>query len=154
MDIPSADLTRIRELYGQGRYRQALAAAEPFGPIRGWSGPAARLLGGRLAIQLGGPKLGKRLHPDTLVELTLTREHNPSIADDHAAEAIAYTKGPTLVARGTATTYEAAIDELVEKLERQIEKYQDKRRLEPRRRAAATPPPPPPEEPESDEAAA
>ena len=99
-------------------------------------------------------KLGKRLHPDTLVELTLTREHNPSIADDHAAEAIAYTKGPTLVAQGTATTYEAAIDELVEKLERQIEKYQDKRRLEPRRRAAATPPPPPPEEPESDEAAA
>jgi putative sigma-54 modulation protein len=95
-------------------------------------------------------KLDKRLHPDTQVELTLTREHNPSIADDHSAEAIAFTKGPKLVAQGAAPTYEAAIDELVEKLERQIEKYQDKRRLEPRRRAAATPP----AEPESDEAAA
>ena len=75
------------------------------------------------------------------MELTLSRERNPSIADDHVAEVIVYTKGPNLVARESATTYEAAIDELVEKLERQIERYRDKRRLEPRRdaqRRAAT----------------
>ena len=80
-------------------------------------------------------KLGKRLHPETLVEVTLSKEHNPSIADDHSAEAVVYTKGPNLVARESAATYEAAIDLLVEKLERQIERYRDKRVLEPRRGA-------------------
>lgn len=88
-------------------------------------------------------KLGKRLHETTLVELTFSRERNPSIAEQHAAEAIVYTKGRNLVARVSAKTYEAAVDVLVEKLERQIERYADKRRLEPRReaqrRAAAQP---------------
>src|SRR3954468_4622126 len=62
MDIAPADLTPIRELYGLGRYRQAFDAAAAFGPIREWAGTAARLLGGRLAIQLGAPALGRRLH--------------------------------------------------------------------------------------------
>jgi ribosome-associated translation inhibitor RaiA len=37
------------------------------------------------------------------------------------------------VAREAATTYEAAVDQLLDKLERQIERYRDKRVLEPRR---------------------
>ena len=90
-------------------------------------------------------KLGKRLYDQTLVEVTLWKEHNPSIRNDHAAEAIVYTKGRNLVARESALTYEAAIDLLVEKLERQIERYRDKRVHEPRReaqkRAPVTPPP-------------
>ena len=53
--------------------------------------------------------------------------------DDHVAEAVVYTKGPNIVARESATTYEAAVDQLVDKLERQIERYRDKRVLEPRR---------------------
>ena len=53
-------------------------------------------------------KLDRRLHDATLVELTLSREGNPSIPDDHTAEAIVYTKGPNLVARVAAATYEAA----------------------------------------------
>ena len=88
-------------------------------------------------------KLGKRLYDQTLVEVTLWKEHNPSIRDNHSAEAIVYTKGPNLVARESALTYEAAIDLLVEKLERQIERYRDKRVHEPRRDAqkkAAAPP--------------
>lgn len=89
-------------------------------------------------------KLGKRLYDQTLVEVTLWREHNPSIRDNHSAEAIVYTKGPNLVARESALTYEAAIDLLVEKLERQIERYRDKRVHEPRRgvqkRASVSPP--------------
>ncbi|GIU94927.1 MAG: hypothetical protein KatS3mg012_1384 [Gaiellaceae bacterium] len=80
-------------------------------------------------------KLARRLHPDTLVELTLFKEGNPAIRDGHGAEAIVYTKGPNVVARESAPTYEAAIDRLVEKLERQIERQRDKRVLEPRRRA-------------------
>jgi putative sigma-54 modulation protein len=81
-------------------------------------------------------KLERRLYEDTLVEVTLSRQHNPSIADDHSAEAIVYTKGPNLVARESATTYEAAIDRLVDKLERQIERYREKRKVEPRRGVA------------------
>ncbi len=89
-------------------------------------------------------KLGKRLYDGTLVEVTLWKEHNPSIRDDHSAEAIIYTKGPNLVARESALTYEAAIDLLVEKLERQVERYRDKRVHEPRREAQkkGTPGPP------------
>ncbi len=80
-------------------------------------------------------KLERRLYPDTLVEVTLGREKNPSIANGHWAEAIVYTKGPNIVAREAAATYEAAIDVLVEKLERQIERYRDKRVEKPRRDA-------------------
>ena len=87
-------------------------------------------------------KLDRRLHDLTLVELTLSREHNPSIAQDHVAEAIVFTKGPRIVAREAATTYEAAIDRLVDKLERQVERYRDKRTLEMRRRAPQAGPEP------------
>jgi putative sigma-54 modulation protein len=89
-------------------------------------------------------KLDKRLHDTTLVELTLSQEHNPSIADGHSAEAVVYTKGPTIVARESALTYEAAIDKLVDKLERQIERYSEKRRQEPRRNASRQKGAPPP----------
>jgi putative sigma-54 modulation protein len=88
-------------------------------------------------------KLDRRLHDLTLVEVTLSREHNPSISDDHTADGIVYTKGPTLVARESALTYEAAIDRLVDKLERQIERYRDKRTHEPRRSARHRQEPPP-----------
>jgi putative sigma-54 modulation protein len=81
-------------------------------------------------------KLDRRLYEGTLVEVTLSRERNPSIADDHLAEAIVYAKGSNLVAREFAATYEAAIDRLVDKLERQIERYRAKRQQEPRRGAA------------------
>jgi putative sigma-54 modulation protein len=80
-------------------------------------------------------KLARRLYEGTVVEVTFSREHNPSIHDDHVAEGVVFTKGPNLVAREAATSYEAAVDRLVDKLERQIERYRDKRVLEPRRAA-------------------
>jgi putative sigma-54 modulation protein len=80
-------------------------------------------------------KLARRLYDGTLVEVTFSRERNPSIHDDHVAEAVVFTKGQNLVARESATTYEAAVDQLVDKLERQIERYRDKRVREPRRAA-------------------
>jgi putative sigma-54 modulation protein len=80
-------------------------------------------------------KLSRRLHEQTTVEVTFSRERNPSIRDDHVAEAIVFAKGPNIVARESATTYEAAVDRLVDKLERQIERHRDKRVLEPRRAA-------------------
>jgi putative sigma-54 modulation protein len=78
-------------------------------------------------------KLERRLYSGTLVEVTMSRQNNPSIKNDHSAEAVVHTKGPSIVARESAETYEAAIDRLVDKLERQIERYRDKRTHEPRR---------------------
>ena len=80
-------------------------------------------------------KLSRRLYEGTAVEVTFARERNPSISDDHVVEAVVFMKGPNLVAREAATTYEAAVDRLVDKLERQIERYRDKRVQEPRRAA-------------------
>ena len=62
MDIPSTDLARVRDLYSQGLYRQALEAVSAYPDMREWSNTPARLIGGRLAIQLGAPKLGRQLH--------------------------------------------------------------------------------------------
>ncbi len=92
-------------------------------------------------------KLDRRLHDLTLVEVTFSREHNPSIADDHTVEAVVHTKGPNLVARESAPTYETAIDQLLDKLQRQVARYRDKRTVEMRRRAHGGDGPAPSEEP-------
>lgn len=91
-------------------------------------------------------KLSRRLFEGTVVEVTLSRERNPSIRDDHVAEAVVFLKGPNVVAREAATTYEAALDQLVDKLERQIERRRDKRIHEPRRAAQRRREPAPGEE--------
>ena len=52
------------------------------------------------------------------------------------------------MAREAATTYEAAIDRLLDKLERQVERYRDKRTTEVRRRAQQQEPPVTPEDPD------
>jgi ribosomal subunit interface protein len=88
-------------------------------------------------------KLGKRLHESTLVEVVLDRERNPRIADDHVVEAELHLKGPHLRGREAATTFEAATDLLVDKLERLVERERDKKVHEPRRRAAGSVPPEP-----------
>lgn len=80
-------------------------------------------------------KLERRLHDATLIEVVLDRERNPKIADDHVVEATIHTKGPTLHGREAAATYEAATDLLIDKLERQVERYRDKRTHERRRRS-------------------
>ncbi|HZO51012.1 MAG TPA: ribosome-associated translation inhibitor RaiA [Gaiellaceae bacterium] len=90
-------------------------------------------------------RLGRRVHDLTVVELVLSRERNPSIADDHTAEAIVHTKGPNIVVRAQALTWEAAIDRLIDRLERQIERQRDMRTHERRRRAAREQPAAPPE---------
>ncbi len=89
-------------------------------------------------------KLERRIHDATLIEVVLDRETNPKIADDHIVEATIHTKGPTLHGREAATTYEAATDVLVDKLERQVERYRDKRGRERRRRPAPVGPGEPP----------
>jgi putative sigma-54 modulation protein len=81
-------------------------------------------------------RLERQLADPTQVELELTVEQNPSIADDHVAEATIWTKGPTLRARESSSAFESSIDQLVTKLERQVQRYRAKRsRRESGRRA-------------------
>ena len=58
-------LVTVRELYDRGRYLDALEASRPLGPLDQWPGPDGGVLAGRLAIRLGGPRLGSRLHVRT-----------------------------------------------------------------------------------------
>jgi putative sigma-54 modulation protein len=81
-------------------------------------------------------KLGKQLADQTQVEVELFEERNPSISASHVAEATIFTKGPTLHARGATPDMKASIDQLVEKLERQVKRYRERRIVEPRRHAA------------------
>lgn len=56
------ELSRVFELYNQGLYLQAYKLAQTYSPIQTWSGTAARLIAGRLVMQLGAPRLGYALH--------------------------------------------------------------------------------------------
>ncbi len=89
-------------------------------------------------------KLERQLKDPTQVELELAVERNPSIADDHVAEATIWTKGPTIRAREASADIEASIDLLVDKLERQVKRYREKRS---RKEAARHGRPPQPEMP-------
>ncbi|HKP18376.1 MAG TPA: ribosome-associated translation inhibitor RaiA [Gaiellaceae bacterium] len=77
-------------------------------------------------------RLERQLADPTRVELELAVEKNPSIAENHVAEATIWTKGPVLRARETATDMRASIDLLADKLERQVTRYREKRRRRPR----------------------
>jgi putative sigma-54 modulation protein len=78
-------------------------------------------------------KIGKQLAEQTQVELELSEQRNPSIAASHVAEATIFTKGPTLRAREASPDMKASIDQLAEKLERQVKRYRERRIIEPRR---------------------
>jgi putative sigma-54 modulation protein len=87
-------------------------------------------------------KLGKleRQLTDPRVELELAVERNPSIAENHVAEATIWTNGPVLRAREASSDMRASIDQLVEKLERQVNRYRTRARSRRRRAARANEP--------------
>ena len=81
-------------------------------------------------------RIEKQLPEPTQIEVELTLETNPSIAEDHIAEATVWTKGSTLRVRESSSAFETSIDLLSDKLERQVKKYREKRsRRETGRRA-------------------
>jgi putative sigma-54 modulation protein len=73
-------------------------------------------------------KLERHLHETAQVELELSMERNPSIADNAVAEATVWTKGPVVRARESSSDMKASIDMLVGKLERQVKRAREKRR--------------------------
>jgi putative sigma-54 modulation protein len=73
-------------------------------------------------------KLDRQLHELAEVELELRVEKNPSIADNQVAEATVRTKGPTLRVTEASSDMKASIDQLTEKLLRQIDHARGKQR--------------------------
>ncbi len=72
-------------------------------------------------------KLERQLKDATRVELELAVERNPSIAANQVAEATIWTKGPVLRAREASGDMRASIDQLTEKLLRQVKEYRQRR---------------------------
>jgi tetratricopeptide (TPR) repeat protein len=56
-----ATLREVRELYDAGRYVSAYRRGQALGPLQGWQGTSARVLAGRLALNIGAPRLGRAL---------------------------------------------------------------------------------------------
>jgi putative sigma-54 modulation protein len=73
-------------------------------------------------------KLNRQLHALAEVELELRVEKNPSIAANQVAEVTVWTKGPTLRVTEASSDMKASIDQLTEKLLRQVEHVRGKRR--------------------------
>jgi putative sigma-54 modulation protein len=86
-------------------------------------------------------KLERQLE-DPRVELELAVERNPSISASQVAEATIWTRGPVLRAREASGDMHASIDQLVEKLERQVTRYRTRGRSRRRRAARANGPTP------------
>ena len=72
-------------------------------------------------------KLDKQLKEQTPVEVQLVEEKNPSIAQNQVAEGTIWLKGRVLHAKAAAPDMKAAIDELSEKLVRQVKEAREKR---------------------------
>jgi putative sigma-54 modulation protein len=81
-------------------------------------------------------RIERQLPEATQIEVELTLETNPSISANHIAEATVWTKGSTLRARESSSSFETSIDQLSDKLVRQVKRYREKRsRRETGRRA-------------------
>src|SRR5918998_2898205 len=72
-------------------------------------------------------KLERHLNEASRLELELQVEKNPSISANQIAEATIWTKGPVLRAREASGDMRASIDQLTEKLLRQVKHYREKR---------------------------
>lgn len=72
--VDTATFEQMRDLYHQGQYLQAYEMSKQFGPLREWTDPQMRVLGGRMAHNLGAERLGRVLH-------RLAYQENPEIPE-------------------------------------------------------------------------
>ena len=72
-------------------------------------------------------KLERQLGDGARVDLELMLERNPSISSNHVAEATVWTNGPVLRAREASSDMRASIDQLTDKLVRQVTHYRERR---------------------------
>lgn len=73
-------------------------------------------------------RLGRQVSALATLEVVLSEERNPSIANKHVAEATFYLKGVTLHAREASPEMTHTVRELAEDVRRQVKKHRELRR--------------------------
>ncbi|HVO53457.1 MAG TPA: ribosome-associated translation inhibitor RaiA [Solirubrobacterales bacterium] len=73
-------------------------------------------------------RLGRQVSALATLDVVLSEERNPSIADSQVAEATFYLKGVTLHAREASPEMAHTVHELAEDVRRQVKKHRDLRR--------------------------
>ena|SRR6185436_10828219 len=73
-------------------------------------------------------RIGQQVSELAVLEVELSEERNPAIADRQVAEATLHLKRVTLRARETSPEMLHSIHEIAEDLRRQVKKHRDKRR--------------------------
>jgi putative sigma-54 modulation protein len=73
-------------------------------------------------------RLGRQVSPLATLEVVLSEERNPSIADSQVAEATFYLKGVTLRARECSPEMTHSVHKLAEDMSRQVKKHRELRR--------------------------
>jgi putative sigma-54 modulation protein len=88
-------------------------------------------------------KVAKQVSELAVLEVELSAELNPAIADSQVAEATLHLKGVTLRATSSSREIKHSINLIADELARQVKRHRDKRRRRREQRAAATAAPPP-----------
>ncbi|HEX7059505.1 MAG TPA: ribosome-associated translation inhibitor RaiA [Solirubrobacterales bacterium] len=73
-------------------------------------------------------RVGKQVSELATLDVEISEERNPSIADSQVAEATLYLKGVTLRAREASPEMPHTIHELAEDIRRQVKKHRELRR--------------------------
>src|SRR5436305_11580371 len=81
-------------------------------------------------------KIARQVSSLAELEVELSEERNPRVADSQVAEATLHVKGTTLRATAKASSMVSAINEVADDLARQVKRHREKKRS----RRAAPPP--------------
>lgn len=79
-------------------------------------------------------RLGRQVSELATLDVELSEERNPAIADSQVAEATLYLKGKTLRAREASPQMSHTIHELAEDIRRQVKRHRELRRKRARTR--------------------
>ncbi len=73
-------------------------------------------------------RLGEQVSPLARIEVVVSEEQNPAIADKYVAEATLHLKGVTLHAHEASPEMTHTIHEIAEDMRRQVKRHREKRR--------------------------
>jgi len=79
-------------------------------------------------------RLGRQVSPLATLEVVLSEERNPRIADSQVAEATLHLKGVTVRAREASPEMTHTVHELAEDVRRQVKRHREQRRKRSRTR--------------------
>ena len=82
----------------------------------------------REAVEKRFARIGKQVSGLATLEVELSEERNPAIADRQVAEGTLFVKGATLRAREASPDMLHSIHELAEDIRRQVKRHREKRR--------------------------